>query len=115
MPRKLLDTDEILQVDAALIKAFALHTTFQKTVSGARHINFPQIPQGFSESIVAASSPKLFENVDEVTPGKSADLLLIRRGAAPLNVEVKATARCAFQEIKQKDLKADYLVSVRYF
>lgn len=82
----------------------------------AVHIKFPPLPAVFSESIVIAATPTLVG--PEWTArfgGRVCDVVLTSNTAsAEKRIEVKATGRHAFQELKEKDLRADFLVWIRF-
>ena len=82
----------------------------------ARHIKFPPLPSIFSESIAIAATPRLF-GPDWIGRygGRLADVIVENSAThQSLRVEVKATGRHAFQELKDKDLCADVLVWIRF-
>jgi hypothetical protein len=110
-----LGPDEIIQLDAALIRAFKTIQDLRERISVARHIKSPPLPSLFSESIVIAAAPRLFGSEWSASRGgATCDVLLENRQGETRRVEVKATGEHAFQEFKPKDLKADFLVWVRF-
>ncbi len=114
--RKPLTVKEILELEAALIEVFRTIRKLRKRSVGARHIKFPPLPSVFSESIAIAATPTLFGSGWKGRyGGRTADLIIENSPAGRAQkVEVKATGRHAFQELKDKDLKADVLVWVRF-
>lgn len=82
----------------------------------AVHIKYPALPSILSESLVIAAAESIFgPGCSCRYGGTGSDLVLIE--AAHLrerSVEVKATARHAFQELKEKDLRADILIWLRF-
>jgi hypothetical protein len=87
----------------------------QEELPAARHIKFPPLPSIFSESIIIASAPRIFGPDWTARYGGAACDVLIENGQGEeRRVEVKATGVHAFQEFKAKDLKADFLVWVRF-
>jgi len=82
----------------------------------ARHVKFPPLPSVFSESIAIAATPLLFgPDWTGRYGGRLADVVvessITRR---TLKVEVKGTGQHAFQELKDKDLRADVLLWIRF-
>jgi len=110
-----LSTDEIVQLDAALVRAFRTMRRLREQMPAAKHIKSPPLPSIFSESIVIAAAPRLFG--PEWTArygGTKCDVLIENDHGEAKRVEVKATGEHAFQEFKTKDLMADYLVWIRF-
>ena len=106
---------EILQLDTALVRAFRTIRELREELPAARHIKFPPLPSIFSESIVIAAAPRIFGPGWTARYGGSAcDVLIENDQGEERRVEVKATGEHAFQELKAKDLKADFLVWVRF-
>jgi hypothetical protein len=107
--------EEILQLDAALMRAFRTIRELREELPAARHIKAPPMPPIFSESIVIAATPRIFGSGWKGGYGGAiCDVLIENAEGERRNVEVKATGEWAFQEIKVKDLKADFLVWVRF-
>jgi hypothetical protein len=107
---------EILELEAALMEVFRTIRDLRVRSAAARHIKFPPLPSIFSESIAIASTPTLFgPGWRGRYGGRLADLIVENATAGSmLKVEVKATGRHAFQELKDKDLRADVLVWLRF-
>jgi hypothetical protein len=113
--RRPLTPQEIIELDQALIEAFALHQAFQSRVSAARYIKFPQIPAIFGESLVIAATNKLFGTGWQAAFGGSlSDVQLLSSTGRIHRVEVKSTGHHGFQELKAKDLLADTLVWIHF-
>jgi hypothetical protein len=107
--------EEIFQLDAALVRAFRTIQELREELPAARHIKFPPLPSIFSESIVIAATPRIFgPGWTARYGGSTCDVLLENDQGEKRRVEVKATGAHAFQELKAKDLKADFLVWVRF-
>jgi hypothetical protein len=107
--------EEILQLDVALVRAFRTIRELREELPAARHIKFPPLPSIFSESIVIAAAPRIFGPGWTARYGGSAcDVLIENDQGEKRRVEVKATGEHAFQELKAKDPKADFLVWVRF-
>jgi hypothetical protein len=110
-----LSPAEILELDAALIRAFCTLQELRQELPAARHIKSPSLPPIFSESIVIAAAPRLFGSEWKARyGGRVCDVLIQNRCGKQRRVEVKATGMHAFQEFKAKDLMADFLVWVRF-
>ena len=110
-----LSPGEILELDAALVRAFRAIRELQEELSAARYIKFPPLPSIFSESLVIAAAPRIFGPDWTARYGGSLCDVLIENGRGEeKRVEVKATGEHAFQEFKAKDLRADFLVWVRF-
>lgn len=101
---------EILDLDGALEEAFRLLRDLRRTHPAAEYIKFPAIPAILSESITAHLSPRLLGGTARAVYGGRVCDLIVDDGTTKLRVEVKATGEGGFQEIKSKDLEADYLV-----
>jgi hypothetical protein len=107
--------EEILQLDAALVRAFRTIRDLREELPAARYIKFPPLPSIFSESIIISAAPRIFG--PEWTArygGSTCDVLIENHRGEEKRVEVKATGAHAFQELKAKDLRADLLVWVRF-
>jgi hypothetical protein len=110
-----LSPEEILQLDAALVRAFRTIRELREELPAARHIKSPPLPSIFSESIVIAAASRIFGPGWTARYGGAACDVMIEDGhGEERRVEVKATGEHAFQEFKAKDLRADYLVWVRF-
>ena len=114
-PRALLTTQEILDLDAALMAAYQMHDELRAEFPAASFIARPPIPAALSESLVGYSAHWLFGDGCVATfGGTRADLIMRRPGGDQLLVEVKATGSGEFQEVKPRDLAADALVWVAF-
>jgi len=110
-----LSPEEIVQLDSALVRAFRAIRELREELPAARHIKSPPLPSIFSESIVIAATPRIFGS--EWTArygGPRCDVLIVNGQGEERRIEVKATGVHAFQEFKAKDLRADFLVWVRF-
>lgn len=113
--RKPLPLETLLELDAALIEAFGAITAVRKRSPAAGLIQYPPLPSPFSESLVIAAAPILFgPEWRAAYGGTDCDVVLETNSGARRRVEVKATGRHAFQELKEKDLRANFLVWVRF-
>ena len=113
--RQPLTAEEILELDDALTEAFAAHRALRNRIPAARYIKFPPVPAILSESLLIATAQKLFgPDWKAAFGGSLSDVKLSDSAGRTRRVEVKATARHEFQELKGKDLAADILVWVRF-
>lgn len=114
--RKPLTVPEILELEAALMEVFGTIRELRERSTAARYIKFPPLPSVLSESIAIAITPTLFGADWKGRYGGSAADMIIENLATRnlLRVEVKATGRHAFQELKEKDLRADVLIWFRF-
>ncbi|MCI0361448.1 MAG: hypothetical protein L0211_23445 [Planctomycetaceae bacterium] len=105
----------ILELDAALMQAFSAIRELRIQSAVAAMIQYPPLPASFTESIVVAAAKTLFgEGWIASYGGSSSDIVLVNSSGQRRRVEVKASGRNAFQELKAKDLRADVLVWVRF-
>jgi hypothetical protein len=114
--RKPLTVNEILELDSALMEVFrTIHQLRQRSFA-ARCIKLPPVPAIFSESIAIAATPVLFgPGWKGRYGGRESDIIVENvRTRRALKVEVKATGQHAFQELKEKDLRADVLIWFRF-
>jgi hypothetical protein len=110
-----LSPEEIVQLDVALTRAFRTIRELREELPAARHIKSPPLPSIFSESIIIAAAPRIFGSGWTARYGGATCDVLIENGhGEERRVEVKATGEHAFQEFKAKDLRADFLVWIRF-
>lgn len=114
--RKPLNLTEMQELESALIGVFSVVLKFRRENPVAKHIKFPPMPSILSESIAIAATPLLFgPNWEGRYGGALCDVLIEdRNSSASRRVEVKATGQHAFQELKEKDLRADALIWIRF-
>ncbi len=107
-----LTIQQIKELDRVLILAFEQHRQLRHQFQTACHIKFPPIPHILSESLVLTARATLFgpEYQARRGRGRECDVVLTDGSQQDHRVEVKATAANSFQEIKPKDLRADFLV-----
>lgn len=110
-----LSIAEILDLDSALVEAFAAVRSVRERHRVALNIKYPPLPSVFSESIVIAAAEKLFGPEWKAEyGGADCDVILHNNSGSARAVEVKATGEHEFQELKAKDLRAHFLVWVRF-
>lgn len=114
--REPLTVKEILELEGALIEVFRTIRELRSRTPAARYIKFPPLPSLWSESIAISAVPTLFgPGWRGRYGGRVADVIAENAAAgSTMKVEVKATGRHAFQELKEKDLRADSLVWLRF-
>jgi hypothetical protein len=114
--RKPLTTDEILQLEDALMEVFRTIYQLRQRSLAARHIKFPPVPAVLSESIAIVATSALFGSGWKGRYGGRGSDIIVENVSTrrTLGVEVKATGRHAFQELKEKDLQADVLIWFRF-
>jgi len=113
--RKPLTPQEIIELDRALIEAFASHRALKSRIPAARHIKFSQLPAVLAESFVIAGARRLFGADWKAAIGRPlSDVQLSDPTGRTRRVEVKSTGQHGFQELKRKDLLADALVWVHF-
>lgn len=111
-----LSTGEILELESALKEVFRTIRRVKCRIPTAQHIKFPSIPAIFSESIAITATPLLFgPDWTGCYGGRASDIIVANvKTRQSHKVEVKATGRHGFQELKDKDLRADFLVWIRF-
>jgi len=111
-----LTTDEIMELERSLTDIFRIIREMRDRNKVAAHIKYPPLPPVFSESIVIAAVPTFFGiGWTAGFGGRVCDVILrSNKDGAERRVEVKATGRHAVQELKAKDLRADFLVWIRF-
>lgn len=111
-----MTVQEILELEKALMEVFRTIRKLRERSVATRYIKFPPLPPVFSESIAIAIIPRLFGSEWKARYGGSLADVIIENATArsALKVEVKATGQHAFQELKDKDLRADILIWLRF-
>ncbi len=113
--RSPLTPQEIIELDRALIEAFASHRALKNRLPAAQYIKFSQLPALFAESFVIAGANKLFGPDWNAAIGRPlSDVRLSDATGRTRRVEVKSTGHHGFQEFKGKDLLADTIVWVHF-
>lgn len=114
--RRPLNQAEMLKLESALMGVFGVVSKFRRENPVAKHIKFPPMPSILSESIAIAATPLLFgPSWVGRYGGALCDVLIeCKDSLSSRRVEVKATGQHAFQELKEKDLRADALVWIRF-
>ena len=113
--RSPLTPQEIIELDRALIEAFASHRSLKNRIPAARYIKYSQLPALFAESFVIAGTRKLFGSGWLAAIGRPvSDVRLSDATGRSRRVEVKSSGHHGFQELKRKDLLADTIVWVHF-
>ncbi|GAB4429329.1 MAG: hypothetical protein Fur0044_27040 [Anaerolineae bacterium] len=114
MPKMLLTKKELFELDRLLIETYSFFQELRDHSSIARLIHYPSVPAEFSESLTVHCAERFFgKNWTAKFGGSVCDIVLERLGEQR-TVEVKATGQTNFQEIKPKDLAADFLVWMHF-
>ena len=117
MSRKLLSDVEIGELILVLRKFFAFHKELQVSSDVASYIQRPKIPPFLSEALVVDLGNRglllSLECVDYSLSTTGGDVVAFC-DSLPVKIEVKATARSAFQLLSKKDIEADYLIWVHF-
>lgn len=110
---------ELRELLSLLGQLYSTVSVLHRNHPAARAIQFPKIPPILSESICCwllnrgKVLPNLVRNGYQFELGHSADILG-QKDKANLRIEVKSTARSAFQELSEKDIRADYLIWLHF-
>ena len=118
MPRELISTKEIKELNELLRQVFEYIINLKKGYKLADKIKYPQIPSILTESL-AIHLLKKGEIIPELTGfkfefgGRTADILATK-GSRIIKIEVKATAKSAFQYFGEKDITANYILWIHF-
>ena len=118
MPQKLLSVQEIKKLDKLLHRVFDFIKKLKNQYSLANRIKNPQLPSSLTESLtIHLLKKKKFlkelKGFDFGFGGRTADILATK-GSKQIRIEVKATAKMAFEYFGDKDISADYIVWVHF-
>jgi hypothetical protein len=118
MPKKPLTKDEIKELSNLITQVFSYLNRLKQRNQLASRIQYPKIPPVFSESIIMhlINDRKILEGltISDVNFGGKKGDILISTNRGEVRVEVKATAKSAFEYFGQKDITADYLTWVHF-
>lgn len=114
MPKVLLSVAEIVTLDQALIETHAFFRDLRTRTGVARLIHYPSIPSDFSESLIVHCADLFFGDGWKAQFGGSISDIQLTRNVEKKAVEVKATTQTGFQELKPKDLSADFIVWIHF-
>jgi hypothetical protein len=117
MAKELLSIQDIKELNDLLRQVFRYITNLKSTHRLADKIKYPQIPSILSESLVIHLLkrnilPEL-SRYNFSFGGKKADILA-KINREELKIEVKATAKNAFEYLGGKDITADYIFWVHF-
>lgn len=117
MVKKLLSEAEIGDLITILSNFYNFHDEQCKFNSLSESIQYPQTPSTLSESIahLLISKKRLITELCDFEcrlGSKNEPDLVATRGRSEKWIEVKGSGKTEFQEVKKKDLKADYLIWV---
>ncbi|MBI1881553.1 MAG: hypothetical protein HYR94_25510 [Chloroflexi bacterium] len=114
MPKVLLTKEELLELDRVLIETYAFFRELRTRSAIARLIHYPSVPSEFSESLTIHCAEYFFgKSWVAKFNGDISDIILEQPGEQR-TVEVKSTGQTNFQELKPKDLNADFLVWMHF-
>jgi hypothetical protein len=120
MAKDTLSASQIRELLKLLRKAFRFNRNLAKKNPLASYIKNPQIPSQLTESLalhilnrrIVAKELDGFR-FDRGRTRNDPDIIGTK-GAAERSFEVKATAESAFQELKVKDMSADYIIWIHF-
>jgi hypothetical protein len=101
------------ELDHFLIETYTFFREVRARSNVARLIHYPSVPAEFSESLTIHCAERFFGEKWTAKIGKTSDVILERFGEHR-TVEVKSTGQTNFQELKPKDLAADFLVWIHF-
>jgi|WetSurMetagenome_2_1015567.scaffolds.fasta_scaffold619950_1 hypothetical protein len=114
MPKNLLTKNDLLELDSKLIEIYGFFGELRSKSAIARLIHLPSVPAEFSESLTIHCSERFFgAGWKAKFGGRLCDVILEKTGERR-TVEVKATGQTSFQELKAKDLAADFIVWIHF-
>lgn len=114
MVRELLSIKDIKELNKLLRQVFNYITNLKTKDRLADKIKYPQLPSILTESLAIhllkkeLIIPKL-KRFNFNFGGREADILAIKNSQT-IKIEVKATAKSAFQYFSEKDISADYII-----
>lgn len=114
MPRKLLSIQDIKELNKLLRQVFEYITSLKKENILADKIKYPQLPSILTESLAIHLLNKkiIIPELDGFSfdfGGRTADILA-SKNSKTIKIEVKATAKSAFEYFGEKDVSADYIL-----
>ena len=114
MPRNLMSIQDIKELNKLLRQVFEFITNLKQENRLANKIKYPQLPSILTESLAIHLLKKKMiiqnlEGFDFNFGGRTADILGTKNSKT-IKIEVKATAKSAFQYFGEKDISADYIL-----
>ena len=119
MAKICLTKEEIKELAKLITEVFEYLKLLRQKNRLAEKIQFPKIPAIFSESIIMhlINDSKILSELRIISQakfgGKKGDILISTSGDE-LRLEVKATAKSAFEYFGEKDISANYLVWIHF-
>jgi len=118
MTRELLSIKEIVNLGILLCDVFDYITKIKKKEKLGDKIKYPQIPSILSESLAIHLLNKkiILSELERFRfdfGGRTADILA-NKNEEKIKIEVKATAKSAFQYFGPKDIVADYIIWIHF-
>jgi hypothetical protein len=118
MPRELLSIQDIKELNKLLRQVFEYITNLKRRERLADKIKYPQLPSILTESL-AIHLLKEKSIIPELAGfsfnfgGRTADILATKNSQT-IKIEVKATAKSAFEYFGEKDISADYILWLHF-
>lgn len=118
MPRELISIQDIKKLNKLLREVFKYITKLKKKHALADKIKYPQLPSILSESLAIHLLKKkvILSELDGFNfnfGGRVADVLATNNSQT-IKIEVKATAKSAFEYFGEKDISADYILWIHF-
>ncbi len=114
MPKNLLSKNDLVELDNKLIEIYGFLRELRSKSSIARLIHLPSVPAELSESLTIHCANRFFgQGWRAEFGGRLCDVILEKPGERK-TVEVKATGQTSFQELKAKDLSADFITWIHF-
>lgn len=117
MPRELLSIQDIKELNKLLRQVFEHITNLKKQHRLADKIKYPQLPSILTESLaIHLLNKKIISELEGFNfgfGGRVADILAVKDDKT-VKIEIKATAKSAFEYFGDKDILADYIVWIHF-
>jgi hypothetical protein len=114
MAREILSLEEIKKLNELLRRVFGFIADLKKSDKLAEKIKYPQVPSSLTESLALhlLNRNLILSELRGYHSNFGGNLsdLKATKGGKVLKIEVKATAKSAFQYLGEKDIRADYIV-----
>lgn len=118
MPRQPLSITDIKELDSLLREVFDYIIDLRKKNRLAYNIQYPKIPSILTESLAIhlLNRMGIISKLNGYTfkfGGRVADILAIK-GNNKIKIEIKATAKSAFEYFGEKDISADFIIWIHF-
>ncbi len=114
MPKNLLTKNDLLDLDTRLIEIYGFLRELRTRSAITSLIHLPSVPSEFSESLTIHCANRFFGRGWQAEFGGRLCDVILRKGEERRTVEVKATGQTSFQELKAKDLAADFITWIHF-